>query len=333
MSLDDNPLLDSENKPARLIQDKHVVQFNSLGKVMASLADYYEAGRSGNETLIDSLRKDFSESWIVGSDRIVYDSDSFDAKIIRYFGSKVIEPVEVSIFIPDYSDGKTLDTVLDDERGLAYIQALFNTTDDKAEIKKVLSALSGKTSGKIRVWTPNQSSRKANPDRAAFLGYGGGGFRVGGDYGGLLDDGRSRGVSLSPAGAAPKNAFLQTKKSELFMPFALNEGIDKKSGCAYFTNNQRIGNYSKYSGLFCFYNNRFLLSMIVPRLLELESIEKKVASVLAQDLPTSEKLGLLEKEHRPMYAHLQKYERQSEKGFVCVDDSESFGEPRIRGAK
>lgn len=191
--LDVHPLLNSKNIPVSQTQNEYIVQFNGLGKVMASLADYYRAGRSGDKVLIDSLRKDFSNGWIVGSDRIVYSGDSLGAKVIHYFGSMVIEPVEVSVFIPDYSDGRILDTVLDDERGLAYVQALFNTTDDSAEIKKTLSVLSGKNNSKIKVWTPDQGSRKRNPDRAAFLVYDGGDFfHIDGDR--LSINGRSRGV-------------------------------------------------------------------------------------------------------------------------------------------
>ncbi len=191
--LDVHPLLNSNNMPVSQTQDKHVVQFNGLGEVMASLADYYKAGRSGDKVLIDSLRKDFSNGWIVGSDRIVYSGDSLGAKVIHYFGSMVIEPVKVSVLIPDYSGGKTLGIVLDDERGLAYVQALFNTTDDKADIKKTLSALSGRTSSGIKVWTPDQGRRKIKPDRAAFLVYDGGDFfHIDGDR--LSINGRSRGV-------------------------------------------------------------------------------------------------------------------------------------------
>lgn len=331
MSLDFSYLMGENHQPISQTQDAHINKFNELGKVMASLADYYDAGKSGDEALITNLRNDFSESWIVGSDRIVYNSESLDAKITRYFDSKFVKPVEVPVFIPDYSSGPTLDDVLATTQGLNYVQALFNTNDDAKTIKKTLSDLSGKPSGNTRVWTPDQASRKNNPNRAAFLVYINDDFRIDGYL--LGNIGRSRGVSLSPAGTAPKNSSAQAKKSELVLPFDLNEGIDKKSGCTYFTNHQRIGDYSKYAGLFCFYNNRFLLSMSVPRLLEPESIDNEVSSVLAQDLPTSEKLGLLEKEYRPMYAHLQRYERQEGKGFVCADDSESFGEPRIREVK
>lgn len=332
MSLDANPLLNDQNQPISQTQDNHIAGFNELKKVMAALPDYYAAGKSGDDALIASLRKDFSESWIVGSDRIKYDAKSLDAKIIHYFDSTVIKPVEVPVFIPDYSNGPILDDVLGTAQGLAYVQALFNTPDNAEEIKKTFFALSGKASISTRVWTPDQASRKSVPDRAAFLGCSLDSFLIDGDFP-FNDSGRSRGVSLSPAGVAPKNIPAQVGKSEIVLPFALSEGIDKKSGCAYFTNYQSIGDYSKYSGLFCFHNNRFVLSMSIPRKVEQESIDKKVASVLAKDLPTSEKLGLLEKDHRPMYAHLQRYVFEDGKFFGLVDDSESFGEPRVREVK
>ena len=190
MSLDAMAVSDASNKPISQTQDKHIVQFNSLNKIMASLADYYQAAKSGDTNLISSLRADFNSSWIVGSDRIVYEKDSLEATITSYFGSTVIEPFQRKVHIPHYN-GVILDSVLADPLGLTYLQSLFNTSDNVEEMKKALLDLSGKSSSETKVWTPDQSSRKSTPNRAAFLGCSLVDFLI--DRSDLGSGGRSRG--------------------------------------------------------------------------------------------------------------------------------------------
>ena len=115
MSLESNPVLDENSKPISQTQDEHIAQFNRLGKIMASCADYYAAGKSGDASLIASLRKDFSESWIIASDRIIYDANSLDATITSYFGSIITQSSERKSVVPVYSDGPKLDDVLANE--------------------------------------------------------------------------------------------------------------------------------------------------------------------------------------------------------------------------
>ncbi len=327
MSLEQNPLSDANNNIIRQTQDKHILQFNSLGKIMASCADYYAAGKSGDASLIASLRKDFSESWIMASDRILYDANSLDATITSYYGSTVVQPSERKVFVPVYSNGAKLDDVLANEQGLLYIQTLFNTNDSADEIKNTLSMLSGENSRITKVWTPDQDSRKNNNVRVAALGFDLGGFRILGDDD-LGGGGRARGVSGSPVGAALENKAL-VNTAGISSPLEFDSKIDNKNNCVYVSNLQNAGKYSKYSGLFCFYNNRFVFSMTANSFNDdSDGLGKNIASVLALPSSTAEKLGALEQIFNPIYAHLQRYEN-SEKGFTLMDDVESFAEPKI----
>lgn len=326
MSLEQNPLSDASNSPINQTQDKHILQFNSLGKIMAACADYYVAGKSGDDSLIASLRKDFSERWIIASDRIIYDANSLDATITSYYGSIVVQPFERKVFVPVYSNGPKLDNVLANEQGLLYIQTLFNTNDSADEIKNTLSMLSGKNSGITRIWTPDQGSRKNNNIRVAALSFSSGEFRIDGD-GNLLIEGRARGVSGSPVGAALENQAL-SRTASISSPLEFDSKIDKKNNCVYISNLQSAGKHSKYSGLFCFYNDRFVLSMTSKSFDDADNLGKNIAPVLALPSTTAEKLGILEQEFNPVYAHLQRYEN-SGKGFILMDDAESFAEPKI----
>ena len=325
MSLDQEHLLGAENQVLSLRQGDFIRRFNELNMIMVSMPDLYEAGKSADDSLIESLRKDLKESWIISSTRIQYEKDSLEAAIIHYFNSTVIAPNEKKVIIPIYN-GTVLDSILPAEHGLAFLQALFNTDDNAEEIKNTLYRLSGKPSNKTKVWTPDQNSRKNNPERAAGLYYSDSDLRVSGDY--YLDDsGRSRRVLENPAGVALKNRVLHAGK-ELELPFELDSGIDKKSHCVYFSNIQHVSDFAKYSGLFCFYKNRFVISMTAPPSDDYSDWGKKISSVLAQGISTKEKLGKIDKQFSPIYAHLLKYE-QRDNSFVSVDDVESFGKPRI----
>jgi hypothetical protein len=324
MSLDSVALSDSSNKPISQTQDKHIAQFNSLNKIMASLADYYQAGKSNDTNLISSLRDDFNSSWIIGSDKIIYNSDNLEGTIISYYGSTVITPFERKILIPDYSNGELLGNVLNNVQGLAYLQTLFNTIDTAEEIKNTLNNLSGKDITNTKVWTPNQGSRKSTPNRVAFLDSNGGLFRINGYN--LNSSGRSRGVLESPVGTALDNKYAIPNIAVDIYP-NLKQGINKKSECVFLSNIQEIDNISKYAGIFFFHNNRFVYSMTSQKI-EDETPDKTISSILALPKTTKEKLETLEETFNPIYAHLQKYEK-NDTGFLLVDDAESFMEPKI----
>ena len=173
------------------------------GRRFASAADYYNIFKqlkdADNKTVIDSLRKDFNERWIVTGTRIKYQPDSLNAKIIHNYGSKDESLItETELEIPEYL-GVGINGKINDELAKNYLKSLFSTDDDMGEIVSVLEYISDKPKEKIKLWTPplesNQyTTRKKASERAVFFSSDVGGFHVSGDY--HVDDisGRSRGV-------------------------------------------------------------------------------------------------------------------------------------------
>ena len=182
-----NPANNGSNKN----QDDWIVYFNDKNEIMASMPDAYVAGKTSNQNLLDSLREDFKDMWLVTSTRIRYENNT-SARIIHNYGSRLITPVEHKIVIPEYRP-ESLADVLDTKEGLKYLQALFGTNDNAAQIKDTLQKLSGYQADKTKLWTPNQDNRKRCPVRAACLYYDVGEFRVDGNDD-LSNYGRSRGV-------------------------------------------------------------------------------------------------------------------------------------------
>ena len=170
-------------------QDQWTAYFNDKNEIMASMPDLYMAGKSNNQNLLESLRKDFQESWIVTSTRIKYE-DKTNARIIHDYGSRLIAPVEHKIIIPESGSGN-LAKVLGTSEGLIYAQTLFGTNDNASQIKDTLQKLSNYSLDKIKVWFAALLARPV--ERAACLDYVDGDFRVGG-YDDLGGSGRSRGV-------------------------------------------------------------------------------------------------------------------------------------------
>jgi len=184
----------SDNRE-RKTQNVWISWYNEQGKIMASAPDIYNTGKCADEKLLESLRKDFKDYWIVTSTRIIYDKDSLDGRIIHYFGSEVIKPGEItSIKIPIYR-GAGIQDVLNDENGLDYLNCLFNIGDDPDDAIKTLENLNGQyKKDKIKIWTPDQDSRRSYSERAAGFYFDGGGFHISG--GSRVGDGGgySRGV-------------------------------------------------------------------------------------------------------------------------------------------
>jgi len=175
MILDANPLLDEHNTPISQTQDAHIRMCNGFGKGMASLADYYALAKSGNKALILSVREDMnsyydSHNSIICGERIFCEPDSLDDRVVRYFGSTVIKPVEMSFLIfEEYGGGPTLGSVLCSKGGLDLFQFLFKTHDNARTIDEYYSLLSGESSDETRVMSASHLGRKEYPSRSICL--------------------------------------------------------------------------------------------------------------------------------------------------------------------
>lgn len=199
-------------------QNQWIGYWNTIqdGRVFSSAPDLYQAfkqlkslqegspqERQQSQSLIDSLRQDFRQSWVVTSTRLIHQPNTLDTKIIHHFGNKdpsLIQQTELEV--PEYL-GIRLANSLSDPKLEIYLQSLLDTKDNIEEITKTLEFISNKPRPNIKIWTPplqiNQYlTRQQYPERAARFGIDAGGFRVVG--GGLVDDddGRSWGVRKSP---------------------------------------------------------------------------------------------------------------------------------------
>ncbi len=143
-------------------QKDWVEYFNNKGQKMISAPDIYKAAKKGNKAIIESLKKDFDDDWEVTSTRIIYNKKNLQAEIIHDVDSKIVKPkkykVKVPIFNGKFEENKETEK---------YLQTLFDTKDNIDTILKTLKKF-GKDK-KIRLWTPDQSSRKRKQFRSVDL--------------------------------------------------------------------------------------------------------------------------------------------------------------------
>ncbi len=185
--------------------------FNKQGKPMISAADLYSAaklyidGKFAPNEALQSLKRDFDESWLLTSTRIIYSDIDLSGKITQNYGSKVVKPSQTYIPVIPFYNNASLAQALQTEKGVVYLQALFGTNDDPETIASTLEILSDRKPERIGLWAPNRDSRRKYPERAVGLGIDGNWFHVDGDYIVKSSYGLSRGVSASPLSGGAKN--------------------------------------------------------------------------------------------------------------------------------
>ncbi len=316
MSLDTQPWIE-EGNAIRLTQDKWIQKYNDAGRIMASAPDFYAALKEEEEELLSSLRADFG-NWLALSTRLQYNSDNLEGKIIHYHNSNVIEPIETQLVIPVFRDTpieEAIQTGSKAEEGLFYLQTYFGTQDSPEEIIQLLEKVSGKSKDKIKIWTADIKgtyTRQSHPERAAFVGFDNDDFSVNGNFN-LSNYGRSRGVSAGGAWSAA-----EPRVEEKSFPYAIESGISRKPRSVHFSNIQQIGEFEKYTGMFCFDDGRYVVSLLRRNGMNMKISDAKVAQVLSGKGTTEEKAGLLGR-FNPTYVHIAKYHEGN-----LVDDSEGF---------
>lgn len=196
-----NPEPEYEKTPAIKTQKDWISHFNAKGEKMISAPDIYQAIKE-KQPVVESLKKDFQDSYVVTSTQTKHSKDNLNAVIIHDAGSEIIKPKSYEIEVPDYSG-----SFEHDAKAKKYLQALFDTKDNIKEIIAVLQSIDDKKR-EIRLWTPSQASRADYPVRAVRLCfYSFDGFDVVGDVRFDDDDGLSRGVrvvSQKPKASAKK---------------------------------------------------------------------------------------------------------------------------------
>ena len=181
-------------------QEEWIQYFDDEKKCMISMPDVFQIVKENNTEVIESLRKDFKDHWLVTSTRIIYDKKDLSAKIIHNADSVVAKPTEINLKEVPECRPTYLKKLLETNEGLNYIRALVDDKKvTKEQIIKLFVALSGKKEKNIRFWTPTQNSRKSKQVRSVDICFDVfDWFNVDGDW---FDDynGLSRGVIVSSA--------------------------------------------------------------------------------------------------------------------------------------
>lgn len=145
---------------------------NEEGKVLMSLADYYHLSKSlvsKNQGLTGAVNEGMGESLTIGemlsSTEIICTKDK--AKIVNYSGSKVINPSEREVCLPDFEEMQEVTAVLRDKNGLKFMQSLFNTRDSSLEIKCNLDEFKN-SDRDLRISVPKYSKRGTKNYRCLF---------------------------------------------------------------------------------------------------------------------------------------------------------------------
>ena len=182
-------------------QEQAIVFHNEKKEGMLSIPNIFQIVQENNTESIESLRKDFKDYWLVTSTRIIYSPDNLSAKIIHNADSNVIKQTEINVKEVPVCRPTYLRELIETEEGLNYIRALLD--DTKATREQIISffmKLSGKKVKDIRLWTPDQSSRKGKQVRSVVLCFDGfGRFSVGGIDWFVNSNGLSRGVIVNSA--------------------------------------------------------------------------------------------------------------------------------------
>ncbi len=199
MQINKEPECEIVKKQIRKTQKDWIPYFNEKNLKMISAPDIYSVAKKGNKSILESLKKDFQESWEVTSTQIVYNKNNLTAEIIHDAGSTIVKPKKYKVKVPVF-DGE----FKQDSETEKYLRALFDTKDSLDTILKVLKKF-GKDR-QLRLWTPDQSSRKSKQVRSVVLCfYDFDRFIVNGNNWFDSSNGFSRGVIIDSA--------KQTKKS------------------------------------------------------------------------------------------------------------------------
>ncbi len=289
---------------------------------MASLADYYSFFKqikkdyeNNNEAqeFLKIFRETFKNSLITTSTVISFDKFSDFQSIIHNYGAfnkELEEHLQASApsmckpirnYISSFSSS----------RDRNFVKKLFGTKDSLETILDVLTFATGTNANKLMlhpVGSEDYSSRESFSamfwfDRSVDT------FNI--YYGSSINRITLKGASYF---VSPK------EKIESPTP-SLSSKIDQENNCVHYTNTQKINDFYKHTALFCFKNNRYVLSLVSK---EERISTARLARILTKEEQSDKKMSELSKKFNPVYAHLVFYQMQENK-YELTDDVEVFG--------
>lgn len=287
---------------------------------MASLADYYTLFKqikkdheNDKETqeFLKTFRDTFKNILITTSTVISYDKFSDYQSIIHNYGAfdkELEEQLQASATDMRKPVRYELSMFSNSPRDRNFIKRLFGTKDDLETIIDVLTFATGidKNSLKVNnVGSENYPSRESLQTMFWFS-----------------DRGLSfyYGSSINRSDLKAASYFVLPKK-KIEPPKPLSLKIDQENNCVHYTNAQKINDFYKHTALFCFKNNRYVISLVSKE--EKISVER-LARILAKEEQSDKKMNEISKKFNPIYAHLVFYQMQENK-YKLTDDVEVFG--------
>src|SRR3989338_2454141 len=125
-------LAPAEDKSSKT-QNEWIAHFNRKNELMVSAPHVYRAAKTGSPELLDSLRKDFKDSWMVLGTRLGYSTQDLSGKVTHFYGSTQAQPITLSVGIIPVYQGENLQSVVEGN-GLKYMQAFWHAADKPPKI-------------------------------------------------------------------------------------------------------------------------------------------------------------------------------------------------------
>ncbi|MBI5066168.1 hypothetical protein HZA97_08085 [Candidatus Woesearchaeota archaeon] len=295
-----------------------VSQYKEKKIQMASLADYYslfkqikkdyENDKEAQEFL-KTFRGTFKNCLITTSTVISFDKFSDYQSIIHNYGSfdkDLEEHLQASAFDMRNSNWYEI-SKFSRPRDRNFIKRLFGTKDDLETIMDVLAFATGIDKNKLtinNVGSEHYPSRESSPVMFWFAN-----DRLNFHYGSSINRTDIKGASY----------FVVPKKKEELKDLLCSK-IDQENNCVHYTNTQKINDYYKHTGLFCFKNTRYIISVVSK---EEKISTERLAKILAKEEQSDKKISEIGKKTTSIHAHLIKYQMNENK-YKLIDDIEVF---------
>ena len=144
-------------------QEQAIAYHNKNGEIFFSVSDLFNL----DESSLKEIPRDWKGmAYQMTSTRIDYENNTVE----HHTGSTKTKPTVIKLKNIPVCQPTYLNKLVETEEGLDFARALYGNM--KAKKEKIISEferVTGKKVNKIRIWTPNQSSRESRPVRSVGL--------------------------------------------------------------------------------------------------------------------------------------------------------------------